>query len=112
MDIGLAMTARTRPDAERPLQEVYKQILDEAVLGEELGFNAWWLAEHHFAEDQHNPSQFPVLAPAATRTSTIRIGAFVLLLPLHNPLHLARDAATDALLSDGRPSHASGARPV
>src|SRR5262249_53666151 len=102
MDIGLAMTARTRPDAARPLPEVYKQILDEAVLGEELGFDAWWLAEHHFAEDQHNPSQFPLLAAAATRTTSIRIGTFVLLLALHNPLLVAEDAATVDILSNGR----------
>jgi alkanesulfonate monooxygenase SsuD/methylene tetrahydromethanopterin reductase-like flavin-dependent oxidoreductase (luciferase family) len=112
MDIGLAMTARTRPDAARPLPEVYRQLLDEAVLGEELGFDAWWLAEHHFAEDQHNPSQFPVLAAAATRTSTIRIGTFVLLLALHNPLRVAEDAATVDILSNGRLSLAIGAGPM
>jgi alkanesulfonate monooxygenase SsuD/methylene tetrahydromethanopterin reductase-like flavin-dependent oxidoreductase (luciferase family) len=112
MDIGLAMTARTRPDAPRPLPDVYRQILDEAVLGEELGFDAWWLAEHHFAEDQHNPSQFPLLAAAATRTTSIRIGTYVLLLALHNPLRVAEDAATVDILSDGRLSLAIGAGPM
>src|SRR5229473_6890842 len=69
MDVGLAMTARNHPDQMRPLTEIYREVLDEAVLGEQLGFRSWWLAEHHFAEDQHNPSQFPLLAAAAARTS-------------------------------------------
>ena len=38
MEIGLAMTARVLPDSPRPLPDVYRQLLDEAVLGEELGF--------------------------------------------------------------------------
>ena len=59
MDVGLAMTARNHPDTPRPLTEIYQEVLDEAVLGEQLGFRSWWLAEHHFAEDQHNPSPVP-----------------------------------------------------
>ena len=49
----LAMTARNHPGEMRPLTEIYREVLDEAVLGEQLGFRSWWLAEHHFAEDQH-----------------------------------------------------------
>ena len=112
MDVGLAMTARNHPDSPRPLTEIYQEVLDEAVLGEQLGFHSWWLAEHHFAEDQHNPSQFPLLAAAATRTSTIRIGTYVLLLPLHNPIRVAEDAASVDILSNGRLDLAIGAGPM
>ncbi len=112
MDVGLAMTARNHPDYPRPLTEIYREVLDEAVLGEQLGFRSWWLAEHHFAEDQHNPSQFPLLAAAAARTSAIRIGSYVLLLPLHNPLRVAEDAATVDILSNGRLELAIGAGPM
>ena len=37
MDVGLAMTARNHPAGMRPLTEVYREVLDEAVLGEQLG---------------------------------------------------------------------------
>ncbi len=37
MDVGLAMTARNHPDDMRPLPEIYRETLDEAVLGEQLG---------------------------------------------------------------------------
>ena len=112
MDVGLAMTARNHPDSPRPLTEIYQEVLDEAVLGEQLGFRTWWLAEHHFAEDQHNPSQFPLLAAAAARTSTIRIGSYVLLLPLHNPIRVAEDAASVDIISGGRLELAIGAGPM
>ncbi len=112
MDVGLAMTARNHPEQLRPLTEIYREVLDEAVLGEQLGFRSWWLAEHHFAEDQHNPSQFPLLAAAAARTSAITLGPYVLLLPLHNPLRVAEDAAAVDILSNGRLELVIGAGPM
>jgi alkanesulfonate monooxygenase SsuD/methylene tetrahydromethanopterin reductase-like flavin-dependent oxidoreductase (luciferase family) len=112
MDIGLAMTARVLPEDPRPLVGVYRQLIDEAVLGEELGFSSWLVAEHHFAEDRHNPSQFPLLAAAAARTDQIRLGTYVLLLALHNPIRVAEDAATVDILSDGRLILAVGAAPM
>ena len=112
MEIGLAMTARVLPEDPRPLPDVYRQLLDEAVLGEELGFSSWLVAEHHFAEDRHNPSQFPLLAAAATRTEHIRLGTYVLLLALHNPIRVAEDAATVDILTNGRLILAVGAAPM
>jgi alkanesulfonate monooxygenase SsuD/methylene tetrahydromethanopterin reductase-like flavin-dependent oxidoreductase (luciferase family) len=112
MEIGLAMTARVLPEGPRPLPDVYRQLLDEAVLGEELGFSSWLLAEHHFAEDRHNPSQFPLLAAAAMQTERIRLGTYVLLLALHNPIRVAEDAATVDILSGGRLILAVGAGPM
>jgi alkanesulfonate monooxygenase SsuD/methylene tetrahydromethanopterin reductase-like flavin-dependent oxidoreductase (luciferase family) len=112
MDIGLAMTARNNPGHPRPLTDVYRAVIDEAVLGEELGFDSWRLAEHHFAEDQHNPSQFPLLAAVAMRTERIRLGPYVLLLALHDPIRVAEDAASVDILSDGRLDIAVGPGPM
>lgn len=112
MDIGLAMTARVLPGHPRPLPEVYRQVIDEAVLGEQLGFSSWLLGEHHFAEDRHNPGQFPLLAAAAARTERIRLGTYVLLLALHNPIRVAEDAAMVDVLSAGRLVLAVGAGPM
>ncbi len=112
MEVGMAITARNHPAYPRPLPVVYEEVLDQAVLGEQLGLRSWWLAEHHFAEDQHNPSQFPLLAVAAARTSTIRLGTYVLLLALHNPLRVAEDAATVDILSGGRLDLGIGAGPM
>lgn len=112
MNIGLAMTARVLPDRPRPLPEVYRQVIDEAVLGEQLGFSSWLLGEHHFAEDRHNPGQFPLLAAVAARTERIRLGTYVLLLALHHPIRAAEDAAMVDVLSNGRLILAVGAGPM
>jgi alkanesulfonate monooxygenase SsuD/methylene tetrahydromethanopterin reductase-like flavin-dependent oxidoreductase (luciferase family) len=73
--------------------------------GESLGFQALWMQEEHFIEGG-GPSVClsPLIlgAAIAARTEKLRIGFSVLLLPLHNPLRLAEDAATLDVLSSGR----------
>jgi alkanesulfonate monooxygenase SsuD/methylene tetrahydromethanopterin reductase-like flavin-dependent oxidoreductase (luciferase family) len=49
-----------------------------------------------------NPSVLPVAAAIAVRTSRIRIGTFVLLLPFHDPVRVAEDAICIDILSSGR----------
>jgi alkanesulfonate monooxygenase SsuD/methylene tetrahydromethanopterin reductase-like flavin-dependent oxidoreductase (luciferase family) len=112
MHVGLAMTARQLPSAPRSLVDIYREQIEQAVLGEELGFYSWRLAEHHFAEDSHNPSQFPLLAAVATHTEKIRLGPYVLLLALHNPIRVAEDAASVDILSNGRLDLVIGAGPM
>jgi len=112
MHVGLAMTARQLPSAPRPLVDIYREQIEQAVLGEELGFYSYRLAEHHFAEDQHNPSQFPLLAAVAARTESLRLGPYVLLLALHNPIRVAEDIASVDILSGGRLDVVIGAGPM
>lgn len=74
--------------------------LIEAV--DELGFDAVWLSEHHFAEDGYCPSVLAVAAAIAARTRRVRIGTNILVLPLHHPLRVAEDGATIDAISGGR----------
>lgn len=74
-----------------------------AVLAEELGFDAFWVAQHHLgAQHGHAASPLVVLAAVAARTSRIRLGTAVVVAPLEDPLRLAEDAATVEALSRGR----------
>jgi len=98
----MIMMYRNPPQWSRPVQELYRDLLDLCVLAEELGIDHLWTSEHHFHEDGWSPSQFPILAAIAARTRRIRIGTFVLLLPFHNPIRVAEDAATVDIISGGR----------
>ena len=81
----------------------YRDILAQIELGDEVGFDTVWLGELHFSRAFSilaNPLM--VLAAAAQRTRRIRLGTAVTLLPLHNPVKIAEDAATVDILSNGR----------
>jgi alkanesulfonate monooxygenase SsuD/methylene tetrahydromethanopterin reductase-like flavin-dependent oxidoreductase (luciferase family) len=81
----------------------YHDILAQIEFGDELGFDTAWLAEIHFFPDVSRlASPLTVLAAAAQRTKRIRLGTAVTLLPLHNPLKIAEEAATVDILSGGR----------
>lgn len=85
-----------------PWQDLYRKHMDLIVESEAMGYDNAWLTEHHFVDDGYSPSLLPIAAGAATRTSRIRIGTFLVLLPLHNPVRIAEDTATVDLLSNGR----------
>ena len=102
MEVGMALAIKTLADDFQPLSEVYKSFTDEAVMAEDLGFDFISTSEHHFEDDAWSPSQLPILANIAGRTSRIRLHTNVFLLPLHHPLRVAEDAATVDILSNGR----------
>ena len=102
MEVGMALAIKTLADDFQPLSEVYKSFIDEALMAEDLGFDYISTSEHHFEDDAWSPSQLPILANIAGRTSRIRLHTNVFLLPLHHPLRVAEDAATVDILSNGR----------
>jgi alkanesulfonate monooxygenase SsuD/methylene tetrahydromethanopterin reductase-like flavin-dependent oxidoreductase (luciferase family) len=83
--------------------ERYGEMLDLIALADSLGFDVAWLAELHFGGAFSLLSNPLMIVPViAQRTRRIRIGTAVSLLPLHQPLGLAEQAATADLLSGGR----------
>src|SRR5262245_17359310 len=84
-------------------QQRYRDIMAQIALGDEVGFYAVWLGELHFSRTfSILADPLMVLAAAAQRTSRIRLGTAVTLLPLHNPVKIAEQAAITDILSDGR----------
>src|SRR6266699_3878955 len=86
----------------QPAPTFYAACLEEAVLAEELGLAAVWGSEHHAVEDGHLSQQLPFLAAVAARTSRIRLGTGVLLLPLYRPRDVAEQAGVVDLIAGGR----------
>ncbi|WP_219462393.1 LLM class flavin-dependent oxidoreductase [Nonomuraea rhizosphaerae] len=83
-------------------KDVYDYHLELIELAEELGFDGVRLAEHHFRDYGVAPNLFTMLAHVAARTSRIRLGTGIVVLPLHNPVHVAEEAAQVDVLSGGR----------
>lgn len=81
----------------------YLDLLAQIDLGESLGLDTVWLGELHFSRAfSILADPLLVLAAAAQRTTRIRLGTAVTLLPLHNPVKIAEEAAIADILSDGR----------
>lgn len=101
MKYGLLYAFRNPPPGQ-PFPQVYEQIFEQIVFAEQLGFDAVWLTEHHFAPDGYSPSVMPLAAAVAARTRRLSIGTCVLLLPFHHPVRLAEDIAVTDIIANGR----------
>jgi natural product biosynthesis luciferase-like monooxygenase protein len=83
--------------------DAYRDLIDDAQLAEALGFDAVWIAEHHFdAYGGVVPSPAVLAAALAQRTSRIRIGVAVAVVPFYQPIRLAEEFAMVDVLSQGR----------
>jgi alkanesulfonate monooxygenase SsuD/methylene tetrahydromethanopterin reductase-like flavin-dependent oxidoreductase (luciferase family) len=81
----------------------FDQALAEVAAAEQYGLDAVWLAELHGAPERSVLSAPMMLAGAiGARTSRIKIGIAVQVLPLSHPLRLAEEAATVDQISHGR----------
>ena len=91
------------PDRDPPLDVYFQQILEQIQLAEELGWEGFWFTEHHFIPYGGliaNPAV--MMAAAAARTSTIRLGSSISILPLRHPVQTAEDYAMVDVASGGR----------
>ena len=91
------------PEAETSHQgRIYQEAVEQIQYAEELGFDAVWLAEHHFTRFGIISSAIPFATYVAARTKTIRIGTGVSVLTFHNPIFMAEETAMLDVLSNGR----------
>ena len=91
--------------------EAYQNTLEQAVLGDQVGFHSFWTVEHHFLEEYSHCSAPGVLYGAvAARTRRLRIGHGVRLLPFpyNHPIRAAEAAAVLDLVSQGRLEFGTG----
>lgn len=89
-------------DRSVPLHSVYDAALERFSIMDQTGYDAVWLAEHHFSSFSVCPSVHMMGTMAAARTSRLRIGMAVSLAPFYNPLRLAEEVALLDVLSGGR----------
>lgn len=102
MKFGLFMGIWENPKAAGDHATILRQVVDYVVRAEQLGFISTFLTEHHFTGLPQIPSSMMVLSYLAARTTRIRLGTAVTILPWHNPLLFAEEVGTLDLLSEGR----------
>jgi alkanesulfonate monooxygenase SsuD/methylene tetrahydromethanopterin reductase-like flavin-dependent oxidoreductase (luciferase family) len=109
MRFGLFGSATARhggPDVDSG--QGYKQFVEYNVEAEALGYHSTFLVEHHFTGFGQVSASLSLLTWVAAQTKTLRLGTAVLVLPWHNPVLLAEQAATIDLLSGGRLDFGAG----
>jgi alkanesulfonate monooxygenase SsuD/methylene tetrahydromethanopterin reductase-like flavin-dependent oxidoreductase (luciferase family) len=90
-------------------REAFWNSIEQAVAGEQAGFEYFWITEQHFfIEIGHCPTPEMVLAAISQRTTRMRLGFGVILVPLHNPFFVAERVATLDVLSNGRCEFGAG----
>ena len=101
MKFGIYSSIADPPRGER-LDLRIDEVISEAKLAEEVGFDSCFFGEHHQDKDGFLPSPLIVATAVAAQTTTLNVGTSVILLPLHNPVQVAEDVITLDLVSRGR----------
>src|ERR1700760_2924289 len=76
--------------------------IDLARLTDELGYQRYWVAEHHGGPMLAGPSPEVLIGPIAAATESIRVGSGGVMLPHYSPLKVAESFTILAALFPGR----------
>ena len=96
------------PERRVGLATVFARALERIEIMDSTGYDAVWLAEHHFSSFSVCPSVHMVGTLASARTKRLRIGTGVSLAPFYHPLRLAEEVALLDVLSGGRVNWGAG----
>jgi probable F420-dependent oxidoreductase len=102
MQFGLFGGARTRRSVGIEDSQGYQSFIDYVMEADRLGFRHMFMVEHHSTGQGQVSASMTLLAYLAAKTQNIRLGTAVVVLPWHNPVLVAEQAATLDLLTGGR----------
>jgi alkanesulfonate monooxygenase SsuD/methylene tetrahydromethanopterin reductase-like flavin-dependent oxidoreductase (luciferase family) len=104
-NVGLSGTpADKRRYSNERLSEVFATSRDVSRLMDELGYYAFWTAEHHFQHEGYEclPNLVQLGLWLATQTKRLKFGCAFNVLPMWHPIRLAEDYAMADIVTDGR----------
>ena len=88
-----------------PEQPDVQELIEFGISAEKLGYDSLWVWDHILlGVDPHFPiiEALSLLTAIAARTSTINLGTGILVLPVRNPVILAKQLSSIDLISNGR----------
>lgn len=101
MEFGVFILAQQR-GYHQSSKQVINNSIEQTVVAEQAGFNTAWYAEHHFNNYSLSPSPLMTVAHAAAKTSRIRLGTAVCILPLYHPARFLAEVGFVDAVSNGR----------
>lgn len=90
------------PSLGRTVAQLYEQVMRQCELGETLGYDTFFCAEHHFHEYGVVPDPAVLLSALAQRTKKIRLGTAISILTFHDPRRIAETYSMLDMMSGGR----------
>ncbi|WP_017729150.1 LLM class flavin-dependent oxidoreductase [Halalkalibacterium ligniniphilum] len=95
-------------DERKDPKQMIKDLVEQCVYAEQLGFNSVWVPEHHFNVLGVLPSPSLLLGNVAAKTSRVQLAPATVLLPVNHPVRMAEEYALLDVLSDGRAIFSAG----
>ena len=102
MDVGMMMIFSIYGWEEGTDGQMWEEELRLAEIAADLGFDCLWSAEHHFNDYSFAPDNLQVMTHLAAKYPNIDVGTAAVILPWHDPIRVAENAAVLDLLSNGR----------
>ena len=102
MDVGMMMIYSSYGWEEGSDGQMWEEELRLAEIAADAGFDCLWSAEHHFNDYSFVPDNLQLMTHLAAKHTDIDVGTAAVILPWHNPLRVAENAAVLDLLSGGR----------
>src|SRR3979411_407210 len=102
MDVGMMMVFASYGWEHCPDESVWAEEIRLAGLAADLGFDCLWSAEHHFNDYSFVPDNLHLMTYLTARHPDIDVGTAAVILPWHDPLRVAENAAVLDMLSKGR----------
>jgi alkanesulfonate monooxygenase SsuD/methylene tetrahydromethanopterin reductase-like flavin-dependent oxidoreductase (luciferase family) len=83
-------------EVHRAVQETLVNQVRQGILAEKLGFQSFWMTEHHFQPEgaEMSPNPLMVQTAVAAQTRRIRLGQATNIIIWHHPVRLAEQIAT------------------
>ena len=101
MEFGVFILAQQR-GYHQTSQQVIQNSIEQTVVAEQAGFHTAWYAEHHFNNYSLSPSPLMMIAHMAAKTTRIRLGSAVCILPLYHPARFLAEVGFVDTVSNGR----------